>query len=73
MNVVECGQALGTKNEELTLPSQLSPPKLFGVAMMNSNINIVTNTNDESLNIPSLPTTLNNKVVHYYVDFGGSK
>ena len=35
--------------------------------MMNMNKDIVTNTNEESMNIPSQPTLLNNEAVHYFV------
>ncbi len=35
------------------------------------NRHIVTPTNDESLNMPSLPAILHNEVVHYYVDVRG--
>ena len=34
LNVVECGQALGTNNEELTFPSHSSHPKWLGQAIM---------------------------------------
>lgn len=71
LNVVECGQALGTNNQELAFPSEPSHFEWLGESMMNMNINIVTGTNDESLNMPLLPTTLNNKFVHYYVDVEG--
>lgn len=34
------------------------------------NIHIVTNTNDEIINMPSLPMFLNKEVSHYCVDVG---
>ena len=39
--------------------------------MMNMNKHIVTNTNEESMNMPSYPTLLNKEVIHYYVDAKG--
>jgi len=38
---------------------------------MNMNRHIITNTNEESLSMPSLLANLNNEVVHYYVDVIG--
>ena len=38
---------------------------------MNMNGNTVTDMNDEILNMPSMPATFVNKVVHYYVDVRG--
>ena len=35
------------------------------------NRQIVTSTNEENINMPSLPTYLNNEFVKYYVDVGG--
>ena len=34
-------------------------------------MNIVIDTNDKSLNMPSLPSIINDQVSHYYVDDGG--
>ena len=39
--------------------------------MMNMNINIMSNTKNQSLNIPSQPIVINNEHVHFYVDDGG--
>ena len=39
--------------------------------MMNLNQHVVSNTNDESMNISSHPTIMGGDVVHFYVD-GGS-
>ena len=38
---------------------------------MNMNKHIVTNTNEESMNMPSQPALLDNEVVCYYVDAKG--
>lgn len=63
---------MGSINEQLALPSQVPQLKWLAKGMMNMNRHIVTNTNEESLNMPSLPTnSSNNEVVHYYVDVGG--
>ena len=39
--------------------------------MMNLNQNIVTDTNDQSLNMPSHPTSLTHEAIHYFVDAEG--
>ena len=36
--------------------------------MMNLNQNIVTDTNDQSLNMPSHPTSLTNEAIYYFVE-----
>ena len=41
--------------------------------MMNMNINNLSNTNDQSLNMSSQPSSINIEHVHYYVDFGGEE
>lgn len=53
------------------MPIQVPQSKWLSEAMMNLNKPSVTNTNEESLNMPSMPTFLNNEVFHYYVDVGG--
>ena len=71
LNVNEGFQALQANEEQLTLPSHVSQSEWLAEAMMNLNQNIVTDTNDQSLNMPSQPSSLSNEVIHYYVDIGG--
>lgn len=58
-------------NKELTFPSQLEQPEWLAEAMTNMNKHIVTPTNDENLNLPSMLAVLNNEAVQYYVPLGG--
>ena len=60
-----------SNNDPLTFPSQVSQPSWMEEAMMNLNKHIVTSINDESINMPSQPTVMNDEIVHFYVD-GGS-
>ena len=53
------------------MQSQVEQPKCLMQSMMKMNKHIITNTNKESMNMPSQPTLLNIEVVHYFVDFGG--
>jgi hypothetical protein len=65
--MIEGCQAMGSINEKLTFPSQVPQLEWLVEAVMNMNRHIITNTNEESLSMPSLLANLNNEVVHYYV------
>ena len=52
LNVNEGCHALQANEAKLTLPSHVSHPKWLAEAMMNLNQNIVTDTNDQNLNMP---------------------
>ena len=39
--------------------------------MMNPNQNIVTDTNDQSLNMPLQPASLTHEAIHYFVESRG--
>jgi hypothetical protein len=71
LNVNEGGQVLQGNKEQLTFLSHVSHPEWLIEEMMNLKINTVTDTNDQSLNMPSQPTSLSNEVIHYFVDNGG--
>ena len=55
-------------NDQLTLPSQVTPPSWLAEAMINMNAHSVSATNEESMNMPSQPAELNSEIVHFFVD-----
>ena len=55
-------------NDQLTLPSQVTPPSWLAEAMINLNAHSVSATNEESMNMPSQPAELNSEIVHFFVD-----
>ncbi len=55
-------------NDQLTLPSQVTPPSWLAEAMINMNAHSVSATNEESMNMPSQPTELNSEIFHFFVD-----
>jgi len=72
LNIIEGCQSMGSINEKLALSIQVPCHECLVKSTTNINRNIVTITNEESINTPSLLDNLNNnKVLHYYVDFGG--
>lgn len=52
----------------MTLLGHVSQPEWLAEVMMNLNQNIVTDTNDQSLNMPSQPTSLTHEDIHYFVE-----
>jgi len=53
------------ENDQLTLPSQVTPPSWLAEVMINMNAHSVSATNEESMNMPSQPTELNNEIIHF--------
>jgi len=60
--------SLGSNNDQLTLPSQVTPASWLVEAMMNIKMHGVLRTNEESMNKPSQPVELNNEIVHFFMD-----
>jgi len=48
----------------------VTPPSWLAEAMMNINTHTMSSNNEESMDIPSQPTKLNTKLVHYFVENG---
>lgn len=55
-------------NDQLTLPSQVSPPSWLAEAMINMNEHSVSATNEQSMNMPSQPAELNSEFVHFFME-----
>ena len=73
-NVVLGGQETGRNEEQFTIPRQVEWPDRLVDAMMNITKNILSNTNDQILDIPSQPgVIINNEHVSYYIDDGGEE
>ena len=52
-------------NDQLTLPSQVTPPSWMAKAMINLNKHRVSTTNERSMNMLSQLAELNNEIVHF--------
>ena len=50
--------ALGIRNDQLTLPRQVTPPSGLAEAMINLNEHSVSRTNEQRMNMPSQPGEL---------------
>jgi len=69
-NVVSNENVTRIKNDQLSMPTQVTPPSWLVEAMMNNNKHNVSSTNDESMAMPSQPVELSTKLFHYFVDNG---
>jgi len=69
-NVVSNENVTKINNDQLSMPTQVTPPLSLVEAMMNNNKHNVSSTNDESMTMPSQPAELSIEFVHYFVDNG---
>ncbi|KAH9293068.1 hypothetical protein KI387_041722, partial [Taxus chinensis] len=58
-------------NNDMSLPSQVNPPQWLEDAMKKMGYKLPSNTEDQSLNLPSFPEGLEQQeIIHYYADVG---
>ena len=69
-NLISNDDATRLNNEKLIMPSQVSPPSWLEEEMMNIDTHNVSTTYEESKDMPSQPSELNTKLVHYFVENG---
>jgi len=69
-NLISNDNATGLNSEQLSMPTQVSPPSWLAEAMMNINPHNVSTTNEENMDMPSQPSELNTELIHYFVDNG---